>query len=248
MNPQGFDEFYTKTFARVLSVVIMASGSRLEAEDAVQDGYLSALRHWEQVGGYEQPDAWVIKVALRRLWRSRRAHQRKRQPLELTVPPQAAPDETAHAREVLSALAGLPADVRIAMITCSVLGWTQAELAEVLDVPRNTIANRIFRGRAMLRVQLGLAGTLVGEQDALVAAPRRAEWSVVPDDDPVDGLLLQAERWLRAAVEAEPETAEWIMEQVTRQAAAPPSRWRHPGRTVSRWLGASGRAQPGAAR
>ena len=108
MNPQGFDEFYARTFSKVLSVAVMASGSRFEAEDAVQDGYLAALRRWDQVGGYERPEAWVLKVALRQLWRSRRRRQREDQPLELTVPPQATPDETAHAREVLGALsAGL---------------------------------------------------------------------------------------------------------------------------------------------
>jgi RNA polymerase sigma factor (sigma-70 family) len=238
MSPQGFDEFYARTFAKVLSVAIMASGSQAEAEDAVQDGYLAALRRWDEVGGYEKPEAWVLKVAMRRLWRSRRAHRRKDQQLELTVPPQATPDETASAREVLGALASLPADVRIAIVACAVLGWTQAELAEVLDVPRNTIANRIYRGRAMLRLQLGLAGQLPGERDALVAAPRLAAHFVVPDEDPMDAMLVRAERWLRAGIEAEPETAEWIREQVAAEAAAAPGRvWRRPWRLIGHWPG-----------
>jgi len=244
MSPQGFDEFYTRTFSKVLSVAIMASGSRFEAEDAVQDGYLAALRRWDQVGGYERPEAWVLKVALRRLWRSRRRRRREDQPLELTVPPQATPDETAHAREVLGALASLPADARIAIVTCAVLGWTQAELAEVLNVPRNTIGNRIFRGRAMLRARLGLVGQLPGERDALVAAPRLAAQFAVPDDDTVDAMLMRAERWLRAGLEAEPETAEWIREQVARQAAAASGRqWRHPWRAIGRWT--AGRTRGG---
>jgi RNA polymerase sigma factor (sigma-70 family) len=233
LSPQGFDEFYARTFNKVRSVVIMADGSRFEAEDAVQEGYLAALRRWDQVGGYEKPEAWVIKVALRWLRRSRR--RRDDQPLELTVPPQATPDETAHAREVLGALAGLPADVRIAIVTCAVLGWTQPELAGVLGKRRNTIANRIYRGRLMLQAQLGLVGQFPGERDALVAAARVAAQFAVPDDDPVDAMLVRAERWLRASLEAEPETAERIREQVARQAAAAPGRrWRHPWRAIGR--------------
>jgi RNA polymerase sigma-70 factor (ECF subfamily) len=236
MSPQGFDEFYARTFTKVLAVTIMATGNRFEAEDAVQDGYLAALRRWEKVGDYERPEAWVLKVAIRRLWRSRRRHRRKDHPLELTVSPQATPEETANGREVLGALANLPVDVRIAIVNCAVLGWTQAELAEVLDVPRNTIANRIFRGRATLRMQLGLVGQLPGGRDALVAAPRLAANFAVPDDDPVDAMLVRAERWLRAGLETEPEAAERIRERVARHAAAASGRqWRHPWRAIGRW-------------
>ena len=96
LSDDGFAEFYQRTFAQVLSTTIMASGHRGDAEDAVQEAYVIALRRWP---------------------------------------------------EVLGALATLPPPVRIALVMCAVLGWTQAEVAEVLQVPRNTIANRIFRGR-----------------------------------------------------------------------------------------------------
>jgi RNA polymerase sigma-70 factor (ECF subfamily) len=248
MSPQGFDEFYTRTFTKVLSVATMASGSRFEAEDAVQEGYLAAFRRWDLVGGYERPEAWVLKVALRQLVRSRHRHRRQDQPLELTVPPQATPDETAYAREVLGALASLPADVRIAMVTCAVFGWTQEEFAEALDVSRNTIANRIFRGRVILRMKFGLVGQLPGGRDALVPAPQLAAHFAVPDDDPVDAMLVRAERWLRAGLEAEPETAEriaeWIREQVAPQATAAPGRpWRRPWGAIGRWT--AGRTRGG---
>ena len=167
MTDDGFAEFYQRTFTQVLSVTIMASGHRGDAEDAVQEAYIAALRRWALVGGYDAPQAWVVKVALRRLWRGQR-RRRRGERLAVTVPPDATPEETAYAREVLGALATLPPPVRIALVMCSVLGWTQAEVAEVLQVPRNTIANRIFRGRAKLAAQLGMTGTVTGVRDPLV--------------------------------------------------------------------------------
>ena len=206
MSDDGFAEFYQRTFAQVLSATIMASGHRGDAEDAVQEAYIIALRRWAQVGGYDAPEAWVLKVAMRRLWRS----QRRRRPAEqlaVTVPPNATPEETAYAREVLGALATLPPPVRTAMVMCAVLGWSQAEVAEVLQVPRNTIANRIFRGRAKLAAQLGMSGQVTGVRDPLVPSQGPVARFAVLEEDPVGESLARAESWLRAGIEAEPDAS-----------------------------------------
>jgi RNA polymerase sigma factor (sigma-70 family) len=227
MNSHSFDECYARSFSKVLSAAIAACGNRTDAEDAVQDAYLIALRRWEQVSGYDLPEAWVLKVAMRRLWRSRRRHRHRAEPFEVTVPPRATVEETAQAREVLGALAALSPDFRIPIVMCAVLGWPQAEIAEVLRIPRNTLANRIYRGRATLAAQLGLAGTLAGARDTLVAAPRLLAITVIPEDDPVSAAVASAARWLRAGIEAEPETASLIRDRIAEAAAAPPGR-RHP--------------------
>ena len=122
MSDDGFAQFYQRTFAQVLSATIMASGHRGDAEDAVQEAYIIALRRWAEVGGYDAPDAWVLKVAMRRLWRSQQQAP-GRGAAGGDGSPNATPEETAYAREVLGALATLPPPVRIAMVMCAVLGW-----------------------------------------------------------------------------------------------------------------------------
>lgn len=222
MSDDGFAEFYQRTFARVLSATLMASGHRGDAEDAVQEAYIIALRRWAEVGRYDAPDAWVLKVALRRLWRSQRRHRHAAQ-LAVTVPPGASPEETAYAREVIGALATLPPPVRIALVMCAVLGWSQAEVAEVLQVPRNTIANRIFRGRAKLAAQLGMTEQVTGVRDPLVPTQAPVARFAALAEDPMGEALTRAESWLRAGIEAEagPGAAIGrIWAQVTESAAA----------------------------
>jgi RNA polymerase sigma-70 factor (ECF subfamily) len=219
LSDDGFAEFYQRTFAQVLSTTIMASGHRADAEDAVQEAYIIALRRWALVGGHEAPEAWVLKVALRRLWRSQR-RRRHAERLAVTVPPDATPEETAYAREVLGALATLPPPVRIAMVMCAVLGWTQAEVAQVLQVPRNTIANRIFRGRAKLAAQLGMTGQVTGVRDPLVPSQGPVARFAALEEDPVGESLARAESWLRAGIEAEPDTAGRIRALVMDSATA----------------------------
>ena len=219
MSWQSFDEFYANTFSRLLAAAVLACGDRGDAEDAVQDAFLAALGDWERISGYDLPDAWVLKVALRRLWRVRRRQRRGAdESLTVTISPQSTPEQTAEASEVLAALAGLPRDVRVALVACAVLGWTQEEVAELVGVPRGTIANRIFRGRAVLATQLGLGGTVAGARDSLVPAPRIFAPSVIPDDDLVADALGRTERWLRAGVESEPGTAERIRAGIAERA------------------------------
>jgi Zn-dependent protease with chaperone function len=79
LRDDGFAEFYQRTFAEVLSATLMASGHRGDAEDAVQEAYIIALRRWAEVGEYDAPEAWVLKVALRRFWRSQRRHRHAEQ-------------------------------------------------------------------------------------------------------------------------------------------------------------------------
>jgi RNA polymerase sigma factor (sigma-70 family) len=217
MSQQGFDEFYAQTFSKVLSAVIMVAGHRGDAEDAVQDAYIKALHRWDQISGYDAPEAWVIKVAIRRLRKSRRRQRRREElSLEVTLPPASTPEQIAEAREVLGALATLSPGVRLAMVMCSVLGWKQEEAAEVLQVPRNTVGNRIFRGRAILRTKLGMTGPIPGSREPLLSAPRlQAQFPAVPEEDPLTAALIRTERWLRAGIEAEPETAGRIWARIT---------------------------------
>ena len=236
MSSRDYEEFYAETYPMVLSAVIMSCGDRNDAEDAVQDAYAKALRRWDEVGGYDAPGAWVTKVAVRQLWKNARPRRQEQLWLEVRLPPVATPEETAEAREVLSALATLPLNVRAALVLCRVLGWPQQEIAEVFGVPRATIANRSLRGQALLTKLLGMPAPLRGTREPLVPAPRPvAQWAI-PEEDPLHGALTRTMRWLQAGVEAEPDTLAQARTRIESLAKpAVPARWRGlPGRLRKR--------------
>jgi RNA polymerase sigma factor (sigma-70 family) len=251
MSQQGFAEFFARTWSRVLSAVIMATGCRIDAEDAVQEAYIQAHRHWDEISGYDAPEAWVIRVAIRRLLKGRRRQQREVDLwLEVAVPRTATPEETAEAHAVLSALATLPPDKRRAMVLCSVLGWKEEQIASEAGVPRSTIAGRIFSGRAMLRAKLGMPVPVHSSREPLLPSPRPLASPAVPDQDPLSAALVRTERWLRAGLEAEPDTASWIWAQITAPEPDPQDGqrqrwWRQPLRALP---ARARRAMPHAAR
>ena len=69
-----FDTWYRRDYHQVVSLVYVLSGSRWAAEELTQDAFLEAHRRWATVGGYDDPGAWVRKVAVNkaRSWGRRR--------------------------------------------------------------------------------------------------------------------------------------------------------------------------------
>lgn len=233
MSSRDYEHFYAETYATVLSSVIMASGNRIDAEDAVQDAFATALRKWDDISGYDAPEAWVTKVAVRQLWKNARPRRREQLLLEVTVPPMSAPQESAEAREVLSALATLPLNVRSALVLCRVLGWPQQEIAEVFGVPRATIANRILRGQEMLTKLLGMAAPVRGAREPLVPAPLPvAQWAI-PEEDPLTAALARTMRWVQAGIEAEPGALDEARTRIE-SLANPADQARRPGGVLRR--------------
>lgn len=58
-----FNQFYATNF-RGLTVQLRAyTGDLDQAQDLVQDAFCRALARWEKVSGYEDPVAWVRRVA-----------------------------------------------------------------------------------------------------------------------------------------------------------------------------------------
>jgi DNA-directed RNA polymerase specialized sigma24 family protein len=64
-DEQFFEEFYQASYGRTVALVAAITGSRHEAEDVAQEAYARALARWSRLRGYDLPEAWVRKVALR---------------------------------------------------------------------------------------------------------------------------------------------------------------------------------------
>jgi len=69
-----FNTWYRSEYHQVVSLVHVLSGSRWAAEELTQDAFLEAHRRWDRIGAYDDPGAWVRKVAVNkaRSWGRRR--------------------------------------------------------------------------------------------------------------------------------------------------------------------------------
>jgi RNA polymerase sigma factor (sigma-70 family) len=133
-------------------------------EDAVQDALLAAALQWPSEGVPEQPRAWLITVASRRLtdaWRADSARSSREEADFAAAPPdeQHAPapaDEAPRGDDTLTLLflcchPSLSPSSQLALTLRAVGGLTTAEIARAFLVPEATMAQRVSRAKATIK-------------------------------------------------------------------------------------------------
>lgn len=72
---RSFDDWYRGEWNQVVSLVHVLSGSRWAAKELAQDAFVEAHRRWAVISAYDDPGAWVRRVAVNRArsWGRRRA-------------------------------------------------------------------------------------------------------------------------------------------------------------------------------
>jgi RNA polymerase sigma factor (sigma-70 family) len=122
------------------------------AEDAVQEALVAAATQWPAEGEPDNPHAWLVQVASRRMVDQLRSEgaRRRREAVAATLEPQGA--EAADADDTLLLLflcchpAVSPASA-IALMLRAVGGLTTREIAAAFLVPEATMAQRISRAK-----------------------------------------------------------------------------------------------------
>ena len=170
-NQAALEALFARHSGALYQSALKLLGNPEDAEDALQEGMLSAFKNLRRFEGRSKFSSWltriVINAALMRL-RSQRAHQTVSadQPLgeaELTLAEQLAdpaPDpERLYARKELRRLLDrnlteLSPDMRTAVLLRDIEGLSTQEAAEALGVPENTLKSRLHRARLQLAEQI----------------------------------------------------------------------------------------------
>ncbi|MEJ3746043.1 SigE family RNA polymerase sigma factor [Actinomycetes bacterium KLBMP 9797] len=148
-----FDEFY-QTHFRALTVQLCAYTADLgQAQDLVQEAFCRAFARWDKIVRYDDPVAWVRKVAWNLAtsrWRRLRTAQLflRRQREEHVPGP--SPDRVA----LEAALALLPANQRRAVVLHHLADMPVSEIARQEGVAEGTVKSWLHRGRAALATHL----------------------------------------------------------------------------------------------
>ena len=158
-HPRGED--LLRTLPQVLGLLVRRYGQFDACEDAVQEALLAAAVQWPRQGVPDNPRAWLLTVASRRLtdeWRSERARrdreaavaaqQELRQPAPGDQPPEG--DDTLTLL-FLCCHPALPMSGQVALTLRAVGGLTTAEIAAAFLVPEATMSQRIRRGKQRIK-------------------------------------------------------------------------------------------------
>ena len=150
-------ERYAAQARRVAQAVL---GDPDDADDAAQDGFLSALVKLSQYDPRRPFGPWLMRiVANAAADRRRRMRVRRAEPLDPgLVGGGPRPDTEAVRRELgerlRAALAELPPRRRTAVVLFDVEGYSHAEIAGMLGIPEGTVRSEVFHARRRLRALL----------------------------------------------------------------------------------------------
>jgi len=155
-SDDGLEDLLRELTPQVLGAVVRWSGDFAAAEDAVQEALLAAATKWPTDGTPDNPKAWLIQTASRRLIDEVRQEQARRRREEKAALRDLPPEEVEERDDTLQLLflcchpALTPASA-IALTLRAVGGLTTAEIAAAYLVPEATMAQRISRAKSKLR-------------------------------------------------------------------------------------------------
>jgi RNA polymerase sigma-70 factor (ECF subfamily) len=172
-DPVAYRRLVELNSADIYNVALKLLGDEQEAEDVLQETFLSAFRAIDRFEGRSKLSTWLYRIAYNAsLMRLRRRDQMTTfsldQPLREEpigkrtsrhlVDWSAVPDDrllTAEARQEMDrAIAELPESLRSTFILRDIQGLSGTETAEVLGITVQAVKNRLHRARLRLRDRL----------------------------------------------------------------------------------------------
>lgn len=162
-EPRGWSSFEEEALphaARLFRHAMWLERNRADAEDAVQETMVQAMRSFHRFQPGTNCRAWLMTILQRIISNRRRARGRSilvsdpddRIAQSTPFVPPAAQELTDEL--VLSSLRQLPVMFQNVILLCDVEDLSHKEAAEALDIPVGTVMSRLHRGRARLRAAL----------------------------------------------------------------------------------------------
>lgn len=173
-DPQAVETLFRRYHRPLFQTALRVLGNAEDAEDALQEGMLSAYRNLKRFEGRSQFSTWLTRIVINAALMRRRS--KKARPAvsldevasegELPLAERFADDspnpEQLYAGTELGdrmnkKLAEISPLLRTAFWLREIEGLTAEEAARVLGVSRNTLKARLWRARQELAARLGLA-------------------------------------------------------------------------------------------
>lgn len=151
---QEFEALFVAEFDSILQSVTFVCGDQERASDATQEAFIKAYARWSRVRRYDNPAAWIRRIAIngtRDIHRSEARRSRREQ----RVADQDAIVEPLHGESGLDLLSSLPERQRAVAALFYLDDLPTAEIGELLDISEGTVRFHLSEARTRLRSSLG---------------------------------------------------------------------------------------------
>jgi RNA polymerase sigma-70 factor (ECF subfamily) len=149
-----FAEFYGASFGPLCVQLYAHTGDHSEAQDVVQEAFCRALARWPRISRYDDPAAWVRKVAWNLAtsrWRKVRAN---RVYVNKSAQEELVPGPDVEHLDVIALLKTLPERQRQAVVMHYLSDIPVAEIATMTGAAEGTVKSWLHRARTTLDSRL----------------------------------------------------------------------------------------------
>lgn len=185
-DTEALDALFARYKRQLYQTALRVLGNPEDAEDAVQDGLLSAYRNLKRFEGRSQFSTWLTRIVINAALMRRRS-QKARPAVSLDEPPREeelpaaerfsddgpTPEQIYEQREIREMiwqdLDELSPLLRTAFLLREVEGYSTGEAAKKLGVTENTLKARLWRARQQLAERLGRRLRQWSGEDGLMA-------------------------------------------------------------------------------
>lgn len=159
----AFEALYEKYKNSVYRTALAITRDRMAAEEILQDAFLRAFRHIDNVHDGSPISPWLHRIAINLAYTWSTKRSRWLTPLEhvidrLIAAPVTSPEYSIEQNElqqvVREAIDQLEFPHRATIVLFYLEEFSLAEIAEIMDVPVGTVKSRLYYGREKLREAL----------------------------------------------------------------------------------------------
>jgi RNA polymerase sigma-70 factor, ECF subfamily len=146
---RAFEQLYSAHGARLKSVAYHTTGSRQDAEDAVQETFLKAYRGIDGFAGGSSIGTWLCRICINACYdlvRKRQLEMERVRPPE----PHSSPQPALRA-QLEQALARIHPRQRAVFLLFAVEGMKHSEIAAILEIPEGTSKAWLFEAKRELQ-------------------------------------------------------------------------------------------------
>ena len=143
----AFVDFFHREFEPVVRTAYLVLHDQQAAEDVAQDAFGQLYARWAKVSGYEQPQAWVRRVAIRMAVRVARREETRRRLTSRQSSPGSPPTTDP---DLAGALRALPPRQRAAIALHYYEDLPADEVGSLLGCSASTVRTHLARARARL--------------------------------------------------------------------------------------------------
>ena len=154
LKPATVEALFRQSYKPIVQALALACGDLAAAEDATQDAFAQAWRRWDRISRYDNPGAWVRRVAINKLRNAHRSRVRGEAAIERLGSEATTASLPETNPDLVIGLQRLPYKQRICAVLYYVEGLSTAEVAEAMGISPGSVSQHLNRARTALRSYL----------------------------------------------------------------------------------------------